>query len=101
VKEVRRLAAFLKGEIKPDIVTLPNLMFMGSARVFREELKLPVVCELTGEDIFLDALAEPNRTQAREVIRRSVPYVSRFVATCDYYAIRWRRTWTSRASEST
>src|SRR5689334_6812147 len=51
VKEVRRLAGFLREEIRPDVVSLPNLMFIGVARVFREELGLPVVCELTGEDI--------------------------------------------------
>ncbi len=86
VKEVRRLSNFLKGQIKPDVVTLPNLMFMGAARIFREELKIPVVAELTGEDIFLDALSEPYRSQAREVIRERIGAVSRFVATSNYYA---------------
>ena len=86
VKEVRRLSTFLKNEIKPDVVTLPNLMFMGAARIFREELKIPVVAELTGEDIFLDALSEPYRSQARDVIRERIGAVSRFVATSEYYA---------------
>src|SRR5205085_11906452 len=86
VKEVRRLAAFLNSDVRPDVVTLPNLMFMGVARLFHEELKLPVVCELTGEDIFLDALDEPFASAVRDAIRQRVRHVSRFAATCDYYA---------------
>ena len=88
VKELRRLADFIKSDIKPDVVTLPNLMFMGTARVFHDELKIPVVCELTGEDIFLDALAEPERSAARQAIRERIGAVSRFVATTRYYADR-------------
>ena len=88
VKELRRLVNFIRDELKPDVVTLPNLMFMGAARIFHDELKIPVICELTGEDIFLDALNEPDRTQARDIIRARVGSVSRFVATCDYYANR-------------
>jgi glycosyltransferase involved in cell wall biosynthesis len=88
VKEVRRLASFLRDDVKPDVVSLPNLMFIGVARVFREELGLPVVCELTGEDIFLDELREPYASQVRAAIRERVPHVSRFVATCEYYAGR-------------
>lgn len=88
VKELRRLVDFIRDELKPDVVTLPNLMFMGASRIFHEELKIPVVCELTGEDIFLDVLKEPERTRAREIIRARVGSVARFVATCDYYADR-------------
>ena len=86
VKELRRLLTFLKESVKPQIVTLPNLMFLGVAPTIRRELNVPVVCELTGEDIFLDAMAERDKGQIRDAIRRSVPHVDRFVATCSYYA---------------
>lgn len=87
-KELRRLLEFLKGNTAPQVVTLPNLMFIGVAPTIRRELKVPVVCELTGEDIFLDAMAERDKGQVREAIRRSVPHVDQFVATCAYYADR-------------
>jgi glycosyltransferase involved in cell wall biosynthesis len=86
VKELRRLLDFLRDQAKPQIVTLPNLMFIGVAPTIRRELKVPVVCELTGEDIFLDAMAERDRGQIREAIRANVPHVNAFVATCTYYA---------------
>lgn len=85
-KELDRLVAFLRDHVKPDIVSLPNLMFVGMARAFREALGVPVVCEMTGEDIFLDAMKERDREQVRQVIGARAADVSRFVATSDYYA---------------
>ena len=85
-KELNRLIHFLKTEVKPQLVSLPNLMFVGMARTFRRELRIPVICELTGEDIFLDAMKDRDREQIRQVIRTRCADVTRFVATSDYYA---------------
>jgi glycosyltransferase involved in cell wall biosynthesis len=85
-KELRRLTNFLRDEIKPHIVTLPNAMFLGTAPYLREQLKVPIVCELTGEDIFLDAMINPWKTQARDLMRQHTHHVDRFVATSNYYA---------------
>jgi glycosyltransferase involved in cell wall biosynthesis len=86
IKELRRLTRFLKSEIRPQVISVPNLMFIGAARMLKTELKVPVILELTGEDIFLDAMAEPERTQAREIIRRRAQDIDQFVATSHYYA---------------
>ena len=88
IKELRRLLRFLKDDVRPEIVTLPNLMFIGVARAIQQELGVPVLCELTGEDIFLDAMRERDRDEIRRAIRARVGDVARFVATCDYYADR-------------
>ena len=87
-KELRRLVEFLKNDVKPQIVSLPNLMFIGMARAFRQALEVPIVCELTGEDIFLDAMKEQDRLEVRRVIRARCGDVTRFVSTSEYYADR-------------
>ena len=87
-KELTRLLVFLKQEIKPQIVLLPNAMFVGMARTFSPELGVPVVCELTGEDIFLDAMNDVDRVAVRDAIRKRATDVTRFVATSKYYAGR-------------
>jgi glycosyltransferase involved in cell wall biosynthesis len=86
VKELRRLIAFLKTHVRPQIVSIPNLMFIGLARMLRDEVGVPVVCELTGEDLFLGALIEPYRSEARAVMRDRAGDVNSFVATSAYYA---------------
>lgn len=87
-KELDRLVQFLRDEVKPQIVSLPNAMFVGIARTFSRELRVPVVCELTGEDIFLDAMKQQDRLSLQRVIRERAADVTRFVATSEYYADR-------------
>jgi lipoprotein-releasing system ATP-binding protein len=88
VKELHRLLEFLRGHVRPQVVSLPNLMFIGLAHTFARELGAPVVCELTGEDIFLDAMRREDQRQIRRAIHRHAPHVTRFIATSDYYAGR-------------
>jgi glycosyltransferase involved in cell wall biosynthesis len=90
VKELRRLLQFLKSDpARPQVVGLPNLMFIGVAPLLKRELSgVPVVCELSGEDIFLDALAPRDRREAQRIIRENASHVDRFVATCADYAGR-------------
>ncbi len=85
-KELRRLIKFLADEIRPEVLILPNLMFIGMAEALGEKLHCPVICELTGEDVFLDAMNDPDRENIRELIRAAAPHISRFVATSAYYA---------------
>jgi glycosyltransferase involved in cell wall biosynthesis len=87
-KEANRLVDFIRDELKPDIVTLPNLMFMGIAPLLREKLKVPVICELTGEDMFLDALGDTGGPKVRAAIHSKIDSVNKFVATSSHYAVR-------------
>src|SRR5688572_10162737 len=88
VKELRRLLAFMRADVRPQVVSLPNLMFIGVARLLKQELGVPVVCELAGEDIFLDALAPRDRADAQALIRKRAVDIDRFVATSNEYAGR-------------
>jgi ABC-type lipoprotein export system ATPase subunit/glycosyltransferase involved in cell wall biosynthesis len=88
IKELRRLTEFMAEHVRPQIISLPNLMFVGLARMLKRELRAPVICELAGEDIFLEAMSEPYRSQAHELIRRCAVDVDRFVATSHEYAGR-------------
>ena len=84
-RELAKLVAGLH-VIAPSLINLPNLMFIGTARALRGALDAPVVCTLAGEDIFLDALPEPYRAEALEIIRESALHVDAFVAPTQYYA---------------
>lgn len=83
--ELDRLIAALTPE-RPDIVNLPNLMLLGAARRLREALGARIVCTLGGEDIFLDALPEPYRSQSSRLIAEAAESVDAFIAVTRYYA---------------
>jgi len=72
--------------LRPDVINVANLMFVGAARALKEALSVPVVCTLSGEDIFLDALKEPYRSEAFSLIREAGRNVDAFVAVSRYYA---------------
>ena len=85
-KELRKLVHWLKHELRPEVVHLSTALVVGVARQLRLELGVPVVCTLSGEDGFLDALPEPYRDEARRELRGRCPDVSAFVAMNRYYA---------------
>jgi glycosyltransferase involved in cell wall biosynthesis len=85
-KELEKLIAWLQAEIQPDLVQLTNSMFLGLAREIRQSLGVPVLCSLQGEEIFLDDLVEPYKTQARSLLRERASEIDGFVAPSHTYA---------------
>ena len=83
-KELDKLAAWLV-EQKPDVVCLSNSLLIGVARRVREELRVPIICSLQGEDGFLDSLPEPYREQCWQLVRDHAADVDRLVAPSRYY----------------
>ena len=85
-KELERLVEWLRDDLRPEIVHLTNSMFVGMARRIRQELGVPVVCSVQGEDLFLDELIEPYRTQVMQLLRERTKDIDAFVATSGYYS---------------
>jgi len=84
-KELDRLLEFLSS-YQPDLVQLTNAMFLGIGASIRSHLGVPVVSGLTGEDLFLDELPSPFRTQVENEMRRRAQEIDGFIATSHYYA---------------
>jgi glycosyltransferase involved in cell wall biosynthesis len=89
VKELDKLRRWLIDE-KPDVVCLSNSLLIGLARRAREVLRIPVICSLQGEDVFLDSLAEPYRERCWRLLQERAVDVDRFVAPSRYYGTRMR-----------
>ncbi len=85
-KEVEKLVHWLLDEVKPEIVHLSNSMQIGMARMIRERGGPPVVCQLSGEDLFLEKLRQPFYDEARAHLRERAADVDAFVALNKYYA---------------
>lgn len=85
-KELAQLSAWLRDAYKPDLVQLTNSMFVGFARELKRELRVPVLCAMQGEDIFLEDLPEPYKTQALQLLRERARELDGFIATSHYYA---------------
>jgi glycosyltransferase involved in cell wall biosynthesis len=85
-KEIEKLVDWLITEVRPDVVHLSNSMMIGMARMLKEHCGPPVVCQLSGEDLFLEKLVAPHYEQARTLLRERAKSVDAFVAMNCYYA---------------
>lgn len=85
-QELEKLVVWLRDELRPDVVHLSLSLFLGFARRIKEELGVPVVCELQGEDIFFGEMEEPYRSQVLAVLHRRAGDVDAFLAPNRYYA---------------
>jgi len=83
-KELEKLVDWL-AEYRPDVVHLPDVMFVGLARRIRRRLGAAIVSALTGEDIFLDRLSVAHRGLAVELIRERAADVDAFIAVSRYF----------------
>ena len=85
-KEIQKLIDWLQTEPLPDVINLPYTLLLSLAAPLKEALNRPILCTLQGEDLFLDGLQEPYRTEAMDLIRSQVRHVDLFLSVSEYYA---------------
>jgi glycosyltransferase involved in cell wall biosynthesis len=85
-RDLEDLVNWLKTAQKPEVVCLSNALLMGMTRRIRNDVSVPVVVELQGEDTFLDSLPEPHRAKCWEALRERAAEVDTFIAPSHYFA---------------
>jgi glycosyltransferase involved in cell wall biosynthesis len=85
-KELERLAAWLAGEVRPDVVHLSNALLLGLARRVRERTGAAIVCSLQDEAPWVDAIAPPWPGRVWGEIAERGREVDAFVAVSRHYA---------------
>ncbi|HTQ80455.1 MAG TPA: glycosyltransferase, partial [Thermoanaerobaculia bacterium] len=85
-RELDKLLSWLRDSFSPDIVHLTNTMFVGFARRLKAELRVPVVASVQGEELFLDGLPEPVRSEALAVLAERAAEVDLFLSPSRWYA---------------
>ena len=85
-KEVDRLVDWMRHETHPDIIHFSNLLIAGSVREIKRVLSVPVIVTLQGDDVFLDSISEPARSEIVEEMRKLALEVDRFIVHSQFYA---------------
>lgn len=85
-KEVNKLAHWLATELKPQLINLSNVLLSGMVGEVKRRVGVPILGTLQGDDVFLEALPEPHRGQALDLIREHCRIFDGFIATSAYYA---------------
>ncbi|RPH33918.1 MAG: glycosyltransferase [Bacteroidales bacterium] len=84
--ELDELIYFLKHHEKPDVVHLSNALLLGLARKIRDELQIPVLCSLQDEDVWVDAMDEPYRSQIWKLMGEKALDTDALIAVSDFFA---------------
>ncbi|MCS6866987.1 MAG: glycosyltransferase family 4 protein [Gemmataceae bacterium] len=84
-KEVEKLVCYLRDE-QPEVVLFTNALLSGAVPAVKAALGVPVLVTLQGDDIFLDALPERDRSRCLELIRANDRAVDAYISTSVYYA---------------
>jgi len=85
-KEILRLVRFLAEEGSIEIINIPNSLLISLAPAIKAEMRVPICCTLQGEDLFLDGLGEPYRSESLGLIRAHAAHVDAFIAVSSYGA---------------
>ena len=85
-KEIEKLIEWLSVQDTPDVINLPYSLLLGMAEPLKRALNVPILCTLQGEDLFLDNLQEPYRSESLNLIRDYLPHVDLFLSVSEYYA---------------
>lgn len=85
-KELDRLLGFLEAMGVPDAFVITNTLLSGIAPTLKARFKVPVLCGIQGEDVFVNSLGSPHREQALDHMRRNAQSINLFLSPGDSYA---------------
>lgn len=85
VRELDELVAWLKAQPRPDVVLLSNALLVGFTRKLKSELGCKVVCNLQGEDAYLDSMPGPLREQVWALLAARCCDCDLFLAPSRYF----------------
>ncbi len=84
-KEVTRLVKWLRDEAKPDLICLTNLLVGGAIPALKRELGIPVMVTLQGDDVFLDELEEPWKSEVLKEMITLAKQADGFITFSEFY----------------
>jgi glycosyltransferase involved in cell wall biosynthesis len=83
-KEVRLICKWIS-KTNPQILIFSNVLIGGCIEEIKRVLGLPILVTLQGDDVFLDSLNEPYKTQAINRIKEIVKHVDGFIVHTEFF----------------
>jgi len=84
-QELNHLVKWIKDELNPDVIYIANLLLLGLAESLKETLKVPLICAMEDEDVWLEDMESEALKQIWGVIEENSKYIDAFVPVSDYY----------------
>lgn len=87
LRQAKPLIDWIKNEsVQPDIIHLSSSLIIGIAKAIRREMpRIPLVCSLQDEEVWIDCLRPADAQAAWSGIAAGCLYIDRFTASSDFY----------------
>jgi glycosyltransferase involved in cell wall biosynthesis len=84
--ELDHLVDWLKNHCHADVIHISNALLLGLARKLKNELDVKIVCSLQDEDVWVNAMDEPFRTQTWDLMKERAADVDAFFSVSEYFS---------------
>jgi glycosyltransferase involved in cell wall biosynthesis len=85
-EELERMSDWMADHFRPDVVHLSNALLLGLAPKLKEKLKVPIVCSLQDEDVWVEVMTDQSRKRVWKLMEENSVYVDRFISVSQYFA---------------
>ena len=85
-EELEKMIDWIVENCDPDVIHLSNALLLGLAGRLSERRKIPVVCSLQDEDVWVDVMKPGFRKQVWDLMSEGVAHVKYFISVSDFYA---------------
>ena len=83
-KEVKKICKWLTLN-KPDLIIFSNVLIGGCIEDIKREVDVPILVTLQGDDVFLDSLQEPFKSQCINRVKELVDKVDGFIVQSEFF----------------
>jgi glycosyltransferase involved in cell wall biosynthesis len=85
-EELERMVDWMAAHYQPEIIHLSNALLLGLAHRLKDKLKVPLVCSLQDEDVWIDVMRPSFAQQVWKLMHEKSVHVDKFISVSDYYA---------------
>jgi glycosyltransferase involved in cell wall biosynthesis len=83
--ELDEMIVWLENHFKPDVIHVSNALLLGLAPMLKSRLKVPVICSLQDEDVWVDVMSESNREKVWNLMSEKGLDVDAFISVSHFF----------------
>jgi len=84
-EELEKMVDWLEHHYKADVIHLSNALLLGLTHQLKERLKIPVVCSLQDEDVWVDGMDDAFKEKTWNLLREKATEVDQFISVSHYF----------------
>jgi glycosyltransferase involved in cell wall biosynthesis len=89
-EELDHMVNWIADHCNPDIIHISNALLLGLARRLKEKIKVPVVCTLQDEDVWIDPMKPQFQERIWKLMNERSKDVDVLVSVSDFFAGKMR-----------